>query len=108
MKHTKGPWKADRLRSIYQKSDADSQLRIAEAFVMARREKNLNNPSLVAEAQANALLIAAAPELLDELMVSIERGIKLGYSCEVQLELYKNITGEEYVEEYHRRKAKGE
>ncbi len=46
-------------------------------------------------------------ELLEELIVSIERGIKLGYSCEGQLDLYKKITNEEYVEEYVRRKAKG-
>ena len=47
-------------------------------------------------------------ELLEELIVSIERGIKLGYSCEGQLDLYKKITNEEYVEEYIRRKAKGD
>ena len=38
-------------------------------------------------------------ELLYELIVSIERGLTLGYSCEDQLELYKKITGNEYCYE---------
>ena len=73
--HTKGPWKVDRLRSIYQESDTESQDRIAEAFVMARREKNINNPSLVIQAQANARLIAEAPAMfgvISELLVELE------------------------------------
>jgi hypothetical protein len=65
--HTKGPWKVDRLRSIYQESDTESQDRIAEAFVMARREKNINDPSLVIQAQANAHLIGEAPAMLEAL-----------------------------------------
>ena len=35
-------------------------------------------------------------ELLEELIVSIERGATLGYLCEDQLELYERITGKEY------------
>ena len=35
-------------------------------------------------------------ELLEELIISIERGVTLGYLCEDQLELYERITGKEY------------
>ena len=35
-------------------------------------------------------------ELLEELIISIERGATLGYLCEDQLELYKRIAGKEY------------
>ena len=35
-------------------------------------------------------------ELLNELTVSIERGVTLGYLCEDQFELYKRIAGKEY------------
>ena len=98
--HTKGPWSAD-LTAILNAARGIQAHYQGEAW--KDRLDEWNNITT-----ANARLIAAAPELLDELIVSIERGIKLGYSCEGQLELYKNITNEEYVEEYIRRKAKGE
>ena len=99
--HTKGPWKAESVKSdgtlVYKRIKAANGKSVAFAGVYKGHDE-----------EANALLIAAAPELYQEFIVSIERGFALGYSCEDQLELYKNITGEEYVEEYHRRKAKGE
>ena len=110
--HTKGPWKlkevvtsVGRAFKINEPTKIDDDHGCVACIYDDSTSLNLR-PS--EEHEANARLIAAAPELLDELMVSIERGIKLGYSCEGQFELYKNITGEEYVEEYHRRKAKGE
>ena len=60
------------------------------------------------EHNANARLIAKAPAMFNELIVSIERGLALGYSCEDQLELYKRITGEEYDYDKAIRKARTE
>ena len=81
--HTKGPW--------YLFKDNN---RIVVADKVGARVALITN--IIIEWQANALLIAAAPQLYREFIVSIERGFALGYSCEDQLELYKEITGEDY------------
>ena len=82
MKHTKGPWEwqidIDKHIVIF-KADGDIVVRDSEYLM-----------------EGDARLIAAAPELYREFIVSIERGVTLGYSCEDQLELYKKITDEEY------------
>ena len=87
--HTKGPWKAESVKSegtlVYKRIVVGNK---AVAFAGVYKGH---------DAEANARLIAQAPKLFDELLVSIERGLSLGYSCDDQLELYKEIVGEDYA-----------
>ena len=74
-KHTKGPWVVDEMTSI---SPADDlSLEIASV-------QNIDNVSgkwmLLEESQANARLIAAAPELYDEL-VQADAQMQMAYEC---------------------------
>ena len=90
--HTKGPWEwqvnLDKHIVIFN-GDGDIVVRDGEYLM-----------------EGDARLIAAAPELYREFIVSIERGFALGYSCEDQIELYKKITGQEY--DFDSAIAKGE
>ena len=97
--HTPGPWELQKITGGYQ------------IITGGKYTMNLDGPWYPSAEQleafeADARLIAAAPELYREFIVSIERGFALGYSCEDQLELYKKITGEEY--DFDSAIAKGE
>ena len=101
--HTPGPWTTEVLQELttggermpasYISSSqgwANSGMAGKRTVAIVGHWKDRPNP------EDDALLIAAAPELYREFIVSIERGFALGYSCEDQLELYKRIAGKEY------------
>ena len=89
--HTEGDWRLQKCGVVSYRIITNN-----------KHTMNLDGPwypsqEQIDEFHANARLIAQAPKLFDELLVSIERGLSLGYSCDDQLELYKEIVGEDYA-----------
>jgi len=80
-KHTPGPWHVregihpDYLTGIYAMTDENGESQIAEALVNSVNNESYSYPE---DAEANAYLIAAAPELLEALKTT-QSALKAAY-----------------------------
>jgi len=95
-KHTEGPWKVDGITElcIY---DVDSRF-IGLASITSIKGSNDTYNEAYEEAKANARLMAAAPELLEALMLAkdmmIVNDLSLPYTFEVIDEAIAKARGE--------------
>ena len=63
LQHTQGPWEIDRGLVVYNGLDYPDALDICAVFI-----ENVDNPSEIEKAKADARLIAAAPDMLEVLI----------------------------------------
>jgi hypothetical protein len=84
-KHTPGPWKVERHGMNFQDCDTDTEIWNQNTHIATINEAHGQHE---VDDQANARLIAAAPEMLDALIM-----IQQAYKRPGSLELYREAVG---------------